>query len=211
MTPSPDDKALPADLIPYFRVVPRESAISNNTQVLPSEIVSHLIEQANEDELASTDCICRKSARFHGDSCFAPVEDQCLFFGGFAVTVVAIGAGRRITKEEAQKRIKRARELGLVHQASANAHPLVICSCCTCHCAALKSFIHSDHHLALKSNFLSEINLELCNGTCPECARICPVQACTIEKIKNKGRLLIYPDVSAVVFVQQPARKKPLC
>jgi Na+-translocating ferredoxin:NAD+ oxidoreductase subunit B len=181
MTP-PDEAHEPTELIPYFRIVPRESALSNSSEVLPSEIVSHLIEQANEDELAVTECICRKSARIHGDSCFAPVEDQCLFFGGFAVTVVEIGAGRRITKEEAKKRIQKAKELGLVHQASANAHPLVICSCCTCHCAALKSFLHTEDHLALKSNFFSEINREICKGTCPECIKICPVKACTMEK-----------------------------
>jgi Na+-translocating ferredoxin:NAD+ oxidoreductase subunit B len=184
MTP-PDDSSSPAPLIPYFRIVPRESALAYGSQVLPSEIVSHLIEQANEDELAVTECICRKSARIHGDTCFAPVEDQCLFFGGFAVTVVEIGAGRRITKEEAKKRIQRAKELGLVHQASANARPLVICSCCTCHCAALKSFLHSDHQLSLKSNFLSEISNEICKGTCPECVKICPVKAWTMDK-KNQ-------------------------
>jgi Na+-translocating ferredoxin:NAD+ oxidoreductase subunit B len=181
MTP-PDDKSVPTDLIPYFRIVPRESALPYNSQVLPSEIVSHLIEQANEDELAVTECICRKTARIHGDTCCAPVEDQCLFFGGFAVTIVEIGGGRRITKEEAKKRIQRAKELGLVHQASANAHPLVICSCCTCHCAALKSFLHDEHQLSLKSNFYSEIDIEICKGSCPECVKICPVKAWTIDR-----------------------------
>jgi Na+-translocating ferredoxin:NAD+ oxidoreductase subunit B len=185
MTPV-DDKSAPKDLIPYFRVVPRESALSNVSEVLPSEVVSHLIEQANEDELAVTECICRKSARIHGKNCSAPVEDQCLFFGGFAVTIVEIDAGRRITKAEAQKRVKRARELGLVHQASANAHPLVICSCCTCCCGALKSFINSQHPLSLKSNFFSEINNDACKGTCPECVKICPVKAWTIDKKTNR-------------------------
>jgi Na+-translocating ferredoxin:NAD+ oxidoreductase subunit B len=187
MTP-PEEKSAPTKLIPYFRVVPRESALPYNSQVLPSEVVSHLIEQANEDELAVTECICRKTARIHGDTCFAPVEDQCLFFGGFAVTIVEIGGGRRITKEEAKKRIQRAKELGLVHQASANAHPLVICSCCTCHCAALKSFLHEDQ-LSLKSNFFSEIDNEICKGSCPECIRICPVKAWTIDKKTQRPAL----------------------
>jgi len=181
MTPQ-DEKSAPEKLIPYFRVIPRESALSNDSQVLPSEIVSHLIEQADENEMAVTECICRKTARIHGDTCRAPVEDQCLFFGGFAVAIIEIGAGRRITKEEAKQRIKRAQELGLVHQASANAHPLVICSCCTCHCAALKSLLHTGDSLSLKSNFHSEIDLELCKGSCPECVDICPVKAWSVDK-----------------------------
>jgi Na+-translocating ferredoxin:NAD+ oxidoreductase subunit B len=177
---------IPKDLIPYFRVVPRESALSNTTEVLPSEIVSHLIEQADDNEIAVTECICRKTARIHGKNCSAPVEDQCLFLGGFAVTVVEIGAGRRVTKEEAKKRIKRAQELGLVHQASANAHPLVICSCCTCCCAALKSFLVGPQPLSLKTNFYSEINAEACKGSCTECIKICPAKAWSTDKKTQK-------------------------
>jgi electron transport complex protein RnfB len=177
----PDDKNEPRDIIPYFRVVPRESAIPNNTEVLPSEIVSHLIDQADDNELAVADCICRKTARIHGKNCSAPVEEQCLFFGAFAVSIVELDAGRRTTKEEAKKRIKKAQELGLVHQASANAHPLVICSCCTCCCAALGSFL-SGKQLALKSNFHSEIDFSACKGTCPECIKICPAKALTMDK-----------------------------
>ena len=176
------EKNEPTDVIPYFRVVPRESALSNSSEVLPSEIVSHMIEQADENELAVTECICRKSAKIHGRGCSAPVDDQCLFFGGFAVAIVELNAGRHVTKEEAKMRIKRAQELGLVHQASANAHPLVICSCCTCCCAALGSFLGDRQPLALKSNFYSEINIEVCKGTCPECVKICPAKAWSIEK-----------------------------
>jgi len=188
MTPSKEYPE-PAGVIPYFRIVPRETALSNNTEVLPSEIVSHLIEQADDNELAVTECICRKSAKIHGHGCSAPTDDQCLFFGGFAVAIVELNAGRRITKEEAKMRIKRAQEYGLVHQASANAHPLVICSCCTCCCAALKSFLGSGPSLSLRSNFYSEFNQEVCKGTCPECVNICPAKACTIEKTTKRPHI----------------------
>ncbi len=185
MTPAAA-KPEPADVIPYFRVVPREAALSNNSEVLPSEVVSHLIEQADENELAVTECICRKSAKIHGRGCNAPVEDQCLFFGGFAVAIVELNAGRRISKEEAKAKIKRAQELGLVHQASANAHPLVICSCCTCCCAALGSFIGDRKPLSLRSNFYSEIDNDACKGSCPECVKICPPKACHIDRATQK-------------------------
>ena len=182
---NPDDENEPKELIPYFRVIPRESALANNTEVLPSEMVSYLIEQTKDDEIAVTECICRKTGRILGKGCQAPVEDQCLFLGAFATTIVEIDAGRLITKEEAKLRIKRAQELGLVHQATANAQPLVICSCCTCCCAALKSLLDDQHQFALKSNYFSEIDNEICKGTCPECVKICPAKACTIEN-KNQ-------------------------
>jgi len=179
---SPDDKYEPNEVISYFRVIPRESALPYDTQVLPSEVVSHLIEQANDDEIAVTECICRKTSKIMGKPCFAPADDQCLFLGAFATTIVELDAGRLISKDEAKKRIKRAQEYGLVHQASANARPLVICSCCTCCCGALKSLVSGTHQLSLKSNFYAELDMEQCKGTCPECIKICPVKAWTIDK-----------------------------
>jgi electron transport complex protein RnfB len=182
----PDDDKEPTELISYFRVVPRESALPYDSQVLPSEVVSHIIEQANDDEIAVTECICRKTSRIMGKTCFAPVEDQCLFLGAFATTIVEIGGGRRVTKEEAKKKIKKAQELGLVHQTSANARPLVICSCCTCCCTALKSFTGNQHQLSLKSNFHAELDIELCKGTCPECIKMCPAKAWSIDQKNQK-------------------------
>ncbi len=184
-----DANYTPSELIPHFRVIPRESAISNISEVLPSEIVSRLIDQADENELAVTECLCRKKAKIYGRGCSAPVEDQCLFLGAFAVTIVEINAGRKVTKEEAKKRIKRAQELGLVHQTNANARPLAICSCCTCCCGTLKPLLAGRPQPSLKSNFHSSLNIELCKGTCPECIKICPAKAITVDK-KNERPLI---------------------
>jgi electron transport complex protein RnfB len=180
-----DQQYQPTDLIPHYRVVPRESAIPFNSEVLPSEIVSHLIEQADDNEIAVTECICRKMEKINGRGCSAPVEDQCLFLGAFAVTVIEIGAGRRVTKEEAKKRIKKAQDLGLVHQANANARPLAICSCCTCCCGTLRPLLAGRPQPSMKSNFYSELDIETCKGTCPECVKVCPAKAITID-LKNQ-------------------------
>src|SRR4030042_4027642 len=91
-----DGQYQPTELIPHFRVLPRESAIPHNSEILPSEIVTGLIDQANDNEIAVTECICRKIEKINGRGCSAPAEDQCLFLGAFAVTVVEIEAGRRI-------------------------------------------------------------------------------------------------------------------
>ncbi len=184
-----DQEYQPTELIPHFRVVPRESALPYNTEVLPSEIVSHLIERADDDEIAVTECLCRKMEKINGRGCSAPVEDQCLFLGGFATAIVELDAGRRITKEEAMKKIQRARDLGLVHQANANARPLTICSCCTCCCGTLRPLLAGKPQPSMKSNFYSELNIELCKGNCPECAKMCPAKAITMDK--NNSRPVI--------------------
>lgn len=181
-----DQEYEPTDLIPHFRVVPRESAIPYNSEVLPSEMVSHLIEQADDNEIAVTECLCRKMEKIRGRGCDAPVEDQCLFLGAFATTIVEMDAGQRITKEEAKQRIKKARDLGLVHQTNVNARPLAICSCCTCCCGTLKPLLAGRPQPSLKSNFHSKLDMELCKGTCPECAKICPAKAITMEQKNSR-------------------------
>jgi Pyruvate/2-oxoacid:ferredoxin oxidoreductase delta subunit len=147
-------------------------------------MVSHLIDQADDKEIAVTECICRKMAKIGGKGCSAPIEDQCLFLGAFAVTAVEIKAARPITKDEAKKRIKRAQELGLVHQANANARPLAICSCCTCCCGTLRPLLAGRPQPSLKSNFYSELNIEVCQGTC-ELSRFVP-KAITLEKKNSR-------------------------
>lgn len=177
-----DQDYQPTELIPHFRVVPRESSLPYNSEVLPSEIVSHIIEQANDNEIAVTECLCRKMEKIRGRGCSAPIEDQCIFLGAFATTIVELDAGRFITKEEAQQKVKMARDLGLVHQTNVNARPLAICSCCTCCCGTLKPLLAGRPQPSLKSNFHSKLNIELCKGTCPECVKICPAKAITMDK-----------------------------
>ena len=181
-----DQHYQPTELIPHFRVIPRESALPANSEVLPSEIVTSLIEQADENEIAVTECLCRKMEKIQGRGCSAPIEDQCLFLGAFATTIVEMNAGQRITKDEAKKRIKRAQELGLIHQTNANAQPLAICSCCTCCCGTLRPLLSGRPQPSLKSNFFSELDIELCKGTCPECINICPAKAWTIDKKSSR-------------------------
>jgi NAD-dependent dihydropyrimidine dehydrogenase PreA subunit len=123
--------------------------------------------------------------KIQGRGCSAPIEDQCLFLGAFAVTAIEINAGRRITKEEAKKRIKKAQELGLVHQTNVNARPLAICSCCTCCCGTMRQLLAGRPQPSLKSNFYSVLVMEICKGTCTDCIKICPAKALSMDK-KNQ-------------------------
>jgi Na+-translocating ferredoxin:NAD+ oxidoreductase subunit B len=182
-----DHERDPADLIPHFRVLPREGALPATGEVLPSEIVSSLIDQAPDDELAVTECICRKTEKIHGRGCNAPIEDQCLFLGAFATTIVELNAGRRITKAEAKMKVRKARELGLIHQANANARPLAICSCCTCCCGTLRPLLAGHPQPSLKSNFYSVASPDLCKGTCPDCVKACPAKAVVIDRGSGKA------------------------
>jgi ferredoxin len=40
----------------------------------------------------------------------------------------------------------------------------------------------------LKSNFYSQVNAALCKGTCPECIKVCPAKAVTLNKKSKKAQ-----------------------
>jgi NAD-dependent dihydropyrimidine dehydrogenase PreA subunit len=127
--------------------LPRDDVISvnrplksQNNVVLPSEIVTHFIEQS-EFHWIMNFCLCRDS-----EACRDyPVNLGCLFLGR-AVLGINPDLGRRASKEEALRHIQRCREAGLVHMIGRNRldtlwlnigpgdRLLTICNCCPCCC-----------------------------------------------------------------------------
>ena len=172
-------------MLPWFRVLPHEEAIPYDVEVLPSELLSHIIAQTADGEIAVTDCQCRTAAKVSGRGCNLPVDDTCLFLGFWATTAVEAGAARAITKDEAFKVAKRGRDAGLVHQTMTCAQTVTICSCCACHCGALQAYSAGFPQADLHSNFQSEINMELCDG-CQSCIKVCPAKAITLDTKTEK-------------------------
>ncbi len=54
---------------PWLRVIPRERAIPYNLEVLPSELMSHIIEDSDEEAIAALECMHRTSAHLEGKGC----------------------------------------------------------------------------------------------------------------------------------------------
>jgi len=174
-----------AEIFPWFRVVPREYAVPYNVEVLPSELLSHIIEDTGDEPIAVLDCMCRTAAKLRGESCDAPRDDICMMFGFLAQTAIEGGAGRAITKAEAMKVGKRAQDAGLVHQACTVAHNIAVCSCCPCHCGPLRALLSGfPQAMSVQSNFEPVLSMELCNG-CQSCIKVCPAKAITLDR-KNK-------------------------
>lgn len=178
----------------YFRVVPRESALPHDCEILPGESISYLINHAGEDGLAVTKCICRHMKQVMGGSCDhdGPIE-QCLFLQPFAKAAVDAGVARPITKAEAFELMDKAGKHGLVHEAHSATHPKVICSCCPDCCfpiQALRNGVYT-HTTPMPSNFYSAVNPDLCQGAL-DCIPRCPVEA------------LRYDDEKATVVIDTP-------
>ena len=94
--------------------------------------------------------------------------------------IIERGLGRRVTKEEAMGIIRQAEEAGLVH-ATFNTQRLdVICNCCRCHCAWLKTALSQpEPSEAILHTFEPSFDSELCT-VCGICVDRCPAGALTL-------------------------------
>jgi ferredoxin len=107
---------------------------------LPSQIVSHFINEANVHWIMN-ECICRSA-----DSCQEyPIDLGCLFLGE-AAEGINPELGRRVTVDEALEHVRRTQQAGLVHMIGRNkldtvwlgvgpgTKLLTVCNCCPCCC-----------------------------------------------------------------------------
>lgn len=157
--------------------------------VLPSEVVTHFIEEANHHWIMDF-CICRSSE----DCQDYPIDYGCLFLGE-AVLQINPKLGRMVSREEAINHVRRCREAGLVHMIGRNkldtiwlgAGPgqrlLTICNCCPC-CCIMKILPDLDPMISRKISRMPGVTVavtDLCTG-CELCVEdICFVRAISMD------------------------------
>ncbi|WAC07015.1 MAG: 4Fe-4S binding protein [Thermodesulfobacteriota bacterium] len=169
-------KAIYTNKTPFFRIVPINKSIPTELNILTYEEVDNIINKADSMVLAT--CICRDNKKMMGEGCDKPIDDICMFFDSWADYFAENGMGRKVTKEEGKKALKRAEEAGLVHSTmNVQQGPLFICNCCGCCCMLLRGF--TQLHLPIetaKSNFIAKISEDECTG-CGACVEFCQVKA----------------------------------
>ena len=172
---------LPRDEVIQIKV---PAALPQST-VLPSQVVDHFIDQA-EDHCVMDFCICRSSEQCQ----HYPIELGCLFLGRAALNINP-KLGRRVSREEAHEHVKKCREAGLVHLIGRNkldtvwlgAGPreklLTICNCCPC-CCLWRIIPHVSDEFASRIHRMPGVVVRVtdrCVG-CGVCAQdVCFVQA----------------------------------
>lgn len=164
------------------RVVPINTEIKGESQILPYEDIRGLIESANAFHLM--DCICRIEKGLVGSPCKHPLE-VCLAFSrdesaydGFTL------GGRKITKDEALGVLDISEESGLVHNLFYNTMKgqFAVCNCCPCCCGLIRGMKEFDSpHMIARSNYVARIDTDSCSS-CGICAEErCPVDAISVE------------------------------
>lgn len=164
-----------------FRVVPVTKAIENETKKCSFEEAEFFIRQAGES-IAVAPCECRKMRRMM-DQGTADLEGEwCINLGKYAESCIRVGKARRISQEEAIEKLRRAEELGYVHQISnidGKDYSIFICNCSWDNCMGLKLSWYTNSPNMSRSNFVATVNKNNCVA-CGRCTEVCPVNAVKI-------------------------------
>ncbi|MHA1925395.1 MAG: ATP-binding protein [Candidatus Thorarchaeota archaeon] len=166
---------------PIFKVIPVNSAVETDLEIHPYEKAEGLLE--NSKSWGVRECICKKQKELIGEPCNYPTS-VCLVFAPKSENAFDNDElTKAVTKEEALKILKDSEEAGLVHctmniQTGQN----YICNCCTCCCGVLRGLTQHDQPYAfVKSDFLIEVDNDLCTG-CGTCVDRCQFAALDVPE-----------------------------
>jgi ferredoxin len=164
---------------PVQRVIPVEQNVPGGTEVMPYEIASELLGEAQS--WGVMDCICRKQKKLIGEGCDHPM-DVCMIFSRRPGTFDESRTIKAISKEEALEVLKRSEEAGLVHTVGNTQRGVYyVCNCCSCSCAILRGVAEYGLLSATApSSFLARIDADLCTG-CELCLERCQFNAISVE------------------------------
>ncbi len=188
----PIDRTVPV----YENIEGNEIKIEINKEIEPHEekvlTANNIRDIINKfDDIAVAHCFCRNHQDLLGKPCqITDLRETCFTFGKSARFVSSQGFGRLVSQEEALEILKKSEDAGLVHKAF---HPhgnierdeTSICNCCKDCCATFMLWKGGVIPMVNDTNFLSNIDQELCSG-CGTCIKKCPVDAIELNE-ENKA------------------------
>ena len=192
-----------------MRAIPVESAIHGNTRKVKYEEVSYWLDKAGES-IGVAPCECRKLRRMVGEGTADLEGEWCINLGPYAESCIRMGKARRITRAEAEAKIKRAEELGYVHQLSNIDGPdfsIFICNCPWDTCMALRTSWYTSSPDLSKSNYCATVDPANCVA-CGGCVEVCPQNAVKLgEKLCTKTPIEVsQADVASDYVFMHPKR-----
>jgi Pyruvate/2-oxoacid:ferredoxin oxidoreductase delta subunit len=166
-----------------WRFVPAMEAVSKSieinesldvkNEILPYEVLEKYLSVY--EVFSETPCSCRATAQLADEPCERTSEYFCIQAGDFAEGTIRNGTGKKLSYDEAMKRLKEAEKAGLVHSTTNKLDPsMFVCNCCPCCCMALAPVVKGFRLGVAQSNFEPVIDHDLCI-LCETCVNICPV------------------------------------
>lgn len=162
-----------------MRTIPVNKSIVPELKLADYQRVSVLLDRA-DPPFVILPCICRRKKQIQGQHCKKTQRTEtCLAMGHVAQTLMEMGVGREIHREEARDIIRQNQEDGLVLQPANTRQVEFICSCCGCCCSMLG--LQKDLPLPLDfwtADFRIRLDKDRCVG-CGKCIESCQTLALT--------------------------------
>ena len=194
--------------VALMRAIPVERALEGKTHKAKFEEVSYWLDKAG-NSIGIAPCECRKLRRMVGEGTADLEGEWCINLGNYAESCIRVGKARRITREEAEKILLRAEELGYVHQLSNIDGPdfsLFICNCKWDTCMALKTSWYTSSPDLSSSNYRASVDPSHCVA-CGGCVEVCPQNAVKLgQKLCQKKPVAIAPAKVASDFAVMPPK-----
>jgi len=167
----------------------RKVAVDKDVQQLASVIPYKEMKQLilDTEHIAVGTCVCRHQGNLLGKPSSEPME-VCMVLGESALFSIERGFTRRLSRDEALKKLDEAEEAGLVHNYvnSPGQFTNLLCNCCGCHCFILRGAKNAPAPSQLVNpRYLVHINEKECTG-CEACIERCWMKALKMEN----GRLV---------------------
>ncbi|MFX1453465.1 MAG: 4Fe-4S binding protein, partial [Promethearchaeota archaeon] len=166
---------------PLYRIIPvKEELDAPEELILPLEIASKIVEKF--DTIAVSNCYCRHHRELLNDPCkISAPKKNCLFFGRVAQFYINYNFAEEISKQEAVKLLKEAKDFGLVHRTfhsyqDPKNDEFALCNCCKCCCEVFYNLYKGNIPMKALTSFIASVTEELCVG-CEICIEKCPMEA----------------------------------
>jgi ferredoxin len=170
------------------RIVPVDKSIDHESLITNAEEMHRIIDNCLPP-IVITDCPCRGRTEALGiRECKDkyPIKESCLQLGPFGIYFLDRGAGRKLTREEAHELVDRHSKLGLIFTTEnvKQANHQIICCCCGCCCSLMRGmtrFEEKNEYCSSKSNYISQVDQDLCKG-CGLCEKRCIFKAIEVDE-----------------------------
>ncbi len=179
-----------------MHVIPVEKAIEMENEAVSLEKISYWLDKY-DGMYAASPCSCRLSRKTFNEGCADNEEDWCIGVGDMARYLVETERGHYITKDEVLRILKKAEDLGFVHQITnidGENKIFAICNCNVNVCYALRtSQLFNTPNLS-RSAYVAKVSKEDCVA-CGKCVEYCPAGAVKLgQKLCRKdGTEVEYP------------------
>jgi len=175
-----------ATKLPQMRTIPVGKSITPQLPVADFDQITRLLETASKP-FVILPCICRKKKVLQGEPCRQTDRTEtCMAMGSVAQTLLEMGVGRKIPRNEAQDIIRENQKEGLVLQPGNTRDIEFLCSCCGCCCSMLSLQKELPRPLDFwASNFQASLDPDCCIG-CGKCMNQCQTQALILVESSKK-------------------------